>query len=89
MPNLIIVDGGKEQVKTIQKILKKFSLNTVVIGLVKDKNHRTDKIVNYDHQEIEFKNKQRIYDFLTNCQNEVHLYAINLHRKLRQRSTLK
>src|SRR6185503_18159077 len=40
MPDLIIVDGGKEQVKVVQQILTKLELVAVVIGLAKDEKHR-------------------------------------------------
>ena len=89
MPHLIIVDGGKEQVKAVQQVLKELKLKTSIIGLVKDENHRTAKIITNDLQELDFGKKERIRNFLTNCQEEVHRYAINFHRQLHRKGILK
>jgi excinuclease ABC subunit C len=90
MPNLIIVDGGKEQVKAVQKALKELRLSTIItIGLAKNENHRTEKIITNDLKELEFGKQERIKHFLTNCQEEVHRYALRFHRKIHQRSVLK
>ena len=89
MPDLIIVDGGKEQVKAVQKSLKDLKLKTVVIGLVKDKRHQTSKIISFNGKESDFENKSRIKNFLTGCQIEVHKYAINFHRYLHRKNSLK
>lgn len=89
MPNLIIVDGGKEQVKITQKTLQELKLETKVIGLAKDEKHQTAKIITSDLKELEFGNQEKIKNFFTNCQEEVHKYAINFHRKIHRRSTLK
>ena len=40
-------------------------------------------------KELEFGNQERIRNFLTNCQEEVHRYAINFHRKLHRKGVLK
>jgi excinuclease ABC subunit C len=89
MPDLIIVDGGKEQVKVVQQILTKLELVAVVIGLAKDEKHRTAKIITNKLKELDFGKNERIRNFLTNCQEEVHHYAINFHRKLHRRNILK
>lgn len=89
MPNLIIVDGGKEQVKIVQRALKELRLETVVIGLAKNEKHQTTKIITPDLKELSFEKKERIKNFLINCQTEVHRYAINFHRKLHRQSILK
>jgi len=46
-PDLIIVDGGKEQVKAVQKVLRELELGKVptVIGLAKNEKHQTAKII--------------------------------------------
>jgi excinuclease ABC subunit C len=89
MPNLVVVDGAKEQVRAVQKALKELELEVLVIGLAKDENHRTSKVITSDLKELEFGDKEKIKNFFTNCQEEVHRYAINFHRKIHRRSTLK
>jgi len=88
MPNLIIVDGGKEQVKAIQRALKKLELKTFVIGLVKDKKHQTAKIITSNLKELDFSGQEKIKNFLTKCQEEVHHYAISFHRKLHRKTVM-
>jgi excinuclease ABC subunit C len=89
LPKLIIVDGGKEQVKAVQRVLKELGLKIIVIGLAKDENHRTAKIITNELKELDFNQNERIRNFLTNCQEEVHRYAIKFHRKLHRQSVLK
>ncbi|KLL03119.1 MAG: excinuclease ABC subunit C [Mycoplasmataceae bacterium RV_VA103A] len=88
-PDLIIVDGGKEQVKAVQQILKELAFKIPVIGLAKDEKHQTAKIITNDLQELNFGQNERVKNFLTNCQAEVHRYALNFHRQLHRRSILK
>ncbi|RHZ35633.1 excinuclease ABC subunit UvrC [endosymbiont GvMRE of Glomus versiforme] len=89
IPDLIIVDGGKEQVRTVQQTLKELEVKVKVIGLAKNEKHQTAKIVTSDYQELGFFDQERIFNFLANCQEEVHRYALNFHRKLHRQSILK
>jgi len=89
IPDLIIVDGGKEQVKAVQQVLKELGLRVPVIGLAKDEKHQTAKIITNDLKELDFGKNERIKNFFVNCQEEVHRYAINFHRKLHQKGILK
>ncbi|CAI2196952.1 15475_t:CDS:2, partial [Funneliformis geosporum] len=84
-PHLIIVDGGKEQVKTVQQVLKELNLKIPVIGLVKDEKHQTAKIITNNLKTLEFGKNEKIKNFFSNCQAEVHRYAINFHRKLHRK----
>ena len=88
-PNLLIVDGGKEQVKAAQQVLKSLELPVLVIGLVKNEKHRTTKIITNELTELDFGPQERIRNFFTNCQEEVHRYALNFHRKLHRQTALK
>jgi excinuclease ABC subunit C len=92
MPDLIIVDGGKEQVKAVQQVLRELTsdkVSTPVIGLVKNEKHQTAKVIIPNGEERGFEKAEKIKNFLTNCQTEVHRYALNFHRKLHRRSVLK
>jgi len=90
MPDLIIVDGGKEQVKAVQKVLRELELGKVptVIGLAKNEKHQTAKVITPTGKELEFGKAEKVRNFLTNCQAEVHRYALNFHRKLHRQSVL-
>lgn len=88
LPNLIIVDGGAIQVKAALTSLKKLNLDSIipVIGLAKNNNHKTDKIVKWNGEEILLDKKSNLYFFLLTMQDEVHRFAISFHRKKRSKS---
>ncbi|CAI2162694.1 6830_t:CDS:10, partial [Funneliformis geosporum] len=56
-------------------------LAAAVIGLVKDEKHQTTKIITNNLKELDFENQEKIKNFLANCQEEVHRYAINFHQQ--------
>ncbi|MDO5718708.1 MAG: excinuclease ABC subunit UvrC [Tissierellia bacterium] len=85
LPDLIIMDGGKGQVSAALKVLDNFDLKIPVCGLVKDDNHRTRGII-YRGREIELKMSSPVYRFLFSVQEEAHRFAINYHRKLREKN---
>ncbi|MDY3007130.1 excinuclease ABC subunit UvrC [Anaerococcus porci] len=81
LPDLILMDGGKGQVKIAKTVLKKFNLNIEVAGLVKDNKHTTRAII-YENQEISIKRRDPVYKLIYEIQEEAHRFAINYHRKL-------
>ena len=87
-PDLIIVDGGETQVNVAKKILDELNLNINLIGLKKDNHHRTSLIVTSDLQEIELDTHGHLFHFLTLIQDEVHRFAINYHRQIKNKGTL-
>lgn len=88
IPNLIIVDGGKPQVKAALESLKLLELDSIipVIGLAKDDKHKTDRIVKSDFSEIKLDKKSDLYFFLLNIQDEVHRFAISFYRNKKSKS---
>ena len=87
-PDLIIVDGGKNQIKVAKDILNSLGLDIMVIGLAKDDHHKTSIIINQDLEEIELPRTSNLFLFLSNIQEEVHNYAINYHRQIKSKGTL-
>lgn len=81
-PDLILVDGGRNQVNAMEKVLKDTGLNIEVWGMYKDKSHRTDGLIN-SYAEIILKRTDKIYKFIASIQEEVHRYAIAYHKSLR------
>lgn len=82
LPNLIIVDGGIIQINAAIESLSKLHLDKVinVIGLSKDKHHKTNSIVFPNKQTIKLDKSSDIYMYLLNIQEEVHNFAINFFR---------
>jgi excinuclease ABC subunit C len=86
LPNLIIVDGGINQVNATIKALQTIKLDQIipVIGLYKDRNHKTDGII-YREQKIALDHKSGLYLYLFNIQEEVHRFAISFFRQRKHR----
>lgn len=91
LPNLIIADGGKQQVHTIIKSLKENKLNLIipVIGLVKNRKHQTEKIYLPNGEFIPLDKNSELYLYLLKIQNEVHRFAITFFRTRKQSSLFK
>ena len=87
-PDLIIVDGGKLQVKVSCDVIASLGLNIRVIGLKKDEKHRTNAIIDSNLEEIKIDSKSNLFLFLTKIQDEVHNYAITYHRNIKSKGML-
>ena len=87
MPDAIFVDGGKPQVSAAESVLAELGINLLVCGMVKDDRHRTKGIL-YKGEEILLPHASEGFKLLTRMQDEVHRFAIEYHRKLREKATL-
>lgn len=85
-PDIILVDGGKNQIAATQKaIYKTYLKNTPIIGVVKNEKHKPAKILkNSNAQKIEIDEK-----ILFKIDAESHRFAIKYHRLLRSKEFLK
>lgn len=89
MPNLLIVDGGKIQVKAATKVLKDLNIDNIdIIGLQKDDNHKTDSIITKELEEIKVDKKSNIFLLLESMQDEVHRFAITFFKQTHSKNTL-
>lgn len=88
-PDLIIVDGAKNQINVAKKVLSSLQLDITLVGLGKDEHHNTSYLMNDDCDIIEVRKDSNLFFFLTNMQDEVHRFAISYHRKLRSKSSIK
>lgn len=87
-PDLIVLDGGKNQISVCKEIIHSLGLNIPIIGLVKNKNHKTNAIMNEQYELLEVKKDSNLFLFLTRIQDEVHRYAITYHRNIKQKGAL-
>ena len=83
-PDIIFLDGGKGQISAVQKALTNLNLYVPVCGMVKDDRHRTRALM-YNGEEIELPYTSEGFKLLTRMQDEVHRFAIEYHRKLREK----
>ena len=79
LPRIIAIDGGKAQVRAVEKILTDSGLALPVVGVVKDEFHRPSKLIG-DSQII----KAHERDLLL-ANSEAHRFALNFHRKRARR----
>lgn len=89
MPDLILMDGGRGQVSAAKKVLRAMKIDIPVAGMVKDEHHRTRAVVFDDGREIPLKDHPMLFAYLGTIQEEVHRFAIEYHRSLRNRSSIR
>lgn len=87
LPNLIIVDGGRPQVRAAKEILEKLNLKINLIGLAKDDKHRTDSIITSNLEEIKLDKSSNTFLILTAMQDEVHRFAITYFKQTHSKNS--
>ncbi len=85
-PDLILLDGGITQVKAVSEVLSEKGLSIPLFGMVKDDKHRTRAMVDCFGREIGIAANPAVFRFVSAVQEEVHRFAIEYHRKLREKS---
>ncbi len=88
LPDLILIDGGKNHVLAVEKIFKEKNFDVPFFGLVKDSNHKTRAIVSKEGT-ISIYSQKNIFLFLTKIQDEVHRFTISYQKSLHKKNTLK
>ena len=85
MPDLILVDGGLNQIHAAGRALQKADVSINLFGLVKNNKHQTAGLMDKDGNIYDIANKN-IFFLLTRMQDEVHRFAITFHQSLRNKS---
>lgn len=89
LPDLIIVDGGINQINACKNSLEKLNINIPVCGLKKDSHHNTKTLINGNTmEEIDLSNETDVFNYLTRIQDEVHRFTINYHKQIRSKGSL-
>ncbi|MCM1053834.1 MAG: excinuclease ABC subunit UvrC [Ruminococcus sp.] len=89
LPDLIIVDGGINQINACLNILNDLNLNIRVCGLRKNDKHRTNDLIDsLGFRTIELDRTSNVFHYLTRMQDEVHRYTINYHRTIRSKGAI-
>lgn len=85
MPDLLVVDGGKEQLKVALEVLADFGLDIPAIGLAE----RTETILLPGvEQPLALSKRDPALHLLQRIRDEAHRFAITYHRSLRARNAL-
>lgn len=86
LPDLILLDGGKNQLAAVNEVLWEMDIEVPVFGMVKDNNHRT-RAITADGGEIGISETKAAFMLVTRIQDEVHRFAISYHRKKHRKSS--
>ena len=84
-PDLILVDGGLNQINAASKALEKAEVAINLFGLVKNNKHQTAGLMDINGNIYDIENKN-LFFMLTRMQDEVHRFAITFHQSLRNKN---
>ena len=84
LPDLILVDGGLNQIKAASLALAQAEVSINLFGLVKNNKHQTAGLMDINGNVYDIENKN-IFFMLTRMQDEVHRFAITFHQSLRNK----
>jgi len=88
-PDLIIVDGGINQINATKSVLEDLNLNIKVIGVKKDDHHSPHSIIDGDnYNEILIDKKSNVFRLLSRIDEEVHRFTINYHKEIRSKGSI-
>ncbi len=88
-PDLILVDGGINQVNACNEVLNSLNINIKVCGLMKDDKHTLSALLDGDTlTTYNIDKKSNVFYLLTRISDEVHRFTINYHRQIRSKGSL-
>lgn len=88
LPDVLFIDGGEGQINAVKEVLNEINIDIPVAGMVKDDNHNTKGLL-FNGKELIMDKSSFEFKLLANIQDETHNFAINYHRKLRNKSISK
>ena len=89
LPDLILMDGGKVQMRAaIEVLVDELGLTIPVCGMVKNEKHKTSTLLyGEEYKEINLDRKGQAFQLIQRVQEEVHRFAITFHRQVRSKNT--
>ena len=88
-PDLILVDGGVNQINACKEILDSLNLKIKVCGLLKNDKHELDALMDGDtYKIIDLDKTSNVFLLLTRIDDEVHNFTINYHKTIRSKSAV-
>ena len=89
IPDLIIVDGGLNQINACNEVLNSLNLHIKVIGVKKDNTHSPEAIIDGDTLEIiKIDKSSNVFRLLSRIDEEAHRFVINYHREIRSKGSI-
>ena len=84
LPDLLLVDGGLNQINAAALALLEAGANVPLFGLYKNDKHQTSGLIDGSGKTYELNNKN-LFFMLTRMQDEVHRFAIAFHKEKRNK----
>lgn len=86
LPNLIVIDGGRPQLRTAIKIMKDFKINLPLLGIAKN----PDRIIgiNNGFRTLHLKENPPFFNLLKQIRDESHRFARKYHLLLRRKKMM-
>jgi excinuclease ABC subunit C len=84
MPDLLLIDGGRNQVNAVEAELVSSDHDIPVCGMVKDDRHITRGLI-FGGKEFGLRTDGSLFRFIASIQNEAHRFAIEYNRKKRSK----
>ena len=84
LPDLILIDGGQNQVNAAVEVLRSLGFNIPVAGMVKDDRHKTRDLI-YKGQELNIQRDSLVFKLISTIQEETHRFAVKYHREPRKK----
>lgn len=91
LPDALLIDGGRGHVGAVIQVLEALQMDVPVLGMVKDDRHRTRNLVyqkDGEWEEYSLQESPFLFQFMGRIQEEVHRFAIEYHRNLRDKKSL-
>lgn len=87
-PDLIILDGGENQINAAREIISSLNLDIKLAGLKKNNKHQTNDLVDEELNVISLDRTSNLFHYLTRMQDEVHRFTISYHRQIRSKGSI-
>lgn len=88
-PDLILIDGGKGQFSTVEKILKELSLNIPLVALAKEKDQKMERVfLSASGLAIDLDYSKASSKILIQIRDEAHRFSRKLHHHAEKKRLL-
>ncbi|AEM74607.1 excinuclease ABC subunit UvrC [Caldicellulosiruptor acetigenus] len=84
IPDLILIDGGQNQVNAALEVLNTLGFSIPVAGMVKDDRHKTRDLI-YNGKEVGIQEYPLVYKLIYAIQEETHRFVVKFHREVRKK----
>ncbi len=89
LPDCIFLDGGKGHLTVISELLELADSEIPLFAMVKDDKHKTGALLRQDGSRVDLKPRSEEFRLVSHIQEEVHRFAIEYHKTLRDKKVKK